>query len=54
MVGILNNKIHFLSDGFIRHFLNFVSVNNMLDKPFICNENISEIGGRKAQINPNS
>ena len=26
----------------------------MLDKPFICNENISEIGGRKAQINPNS
>jgi len=45
--------MHFLFAGFSWRFLNFVSVNNMPVKSVIWGENISEIGGGKAQINPN-
>jgi len=34
-------------------FFKFVTVNYMVVKPVICVENVSETGGRKAQINPN-
>jgi len=48
MIGLLSYNVLFLFVDFIWAFLKFVPVNNMLDKPCICNGNISEIGGRKA------